>query len=99
MGNGVTMTELARLMGEAISTERERRHIENEAKLEQVLREQGWCKRSEAYVEFSEEITQCIKDNQDSSYTIFISDLMSRLQKMRRLYVEGDWQEEDKNGT
>lgn len=41
------MRDLAKLMGEAISTERERRYIEDEAKLEAVLRENGWSKQSE----------------------------------------------------
>lgn len=41
------MKELAKQMSEAISTERERRFIADEAILETVLRENGWCKRSE----------------------------------------------------
>jgi hypothetical protein len=41
------MKELAKKMSEAISTERERRFIADEAALEAVLRENGWCKQSE----------------------------------------------------
>lgn len=41
------MKELAKQMSEAISTERERRFIMDEATLETVLRENGWCKQSE----------------------------------------------------
>lgn len=41
------MKELAKQMSEAISTERERRFIADEAALETVLRENGWCKQSE----------------------------------------------------
>ena len=40
------MKELAKQMSEAISTERERRRIVDEAALETVLRENGWCKQS-----------------------------------------------------
>ena len=41
------MKELAKQMSEAISTERERRFIADEAAHETVLRENGWCKQSE----------------------------------------------------
>lgn len=41
------MKELAKQMSEAISTECERRFIMDEATLETVLRENGWCKQSE----------------------------------------------------
>lgn len=41
------MKELAKQMSKAISTERERRFIADEAILETVLRENGWCKQSE----------------------------------------------------
>lgn len=43
----IDIHDLAKQMSEAISTERERRYIENEAKLEAVLRANGWRKQSE----------------------------------------------------
>ena len=56
------MKELAKQMSEAISTERERRFIMDEATLETVLRENGWCKQSEV-VKILSDIKRRIHDH------------------------------------
>lgn len=51
--------ELAKQMGEAISTEIEQRYIEDEAKLQAVLIENGWRRASEVAREIFAEIEKC----------------------------------------
>lgn len=54
------MKELAKQMSEAISTECERRFIMDEATLETVLRENGWCKQSEGeWLRCGQDDVQC----------------------------------------
>lgn len=47
----IEMHELAKQMSEAISTAVEQRYIKDEAKLEAVLRANGWCKASDIFEE------------------------------------------------
>ena len=52
----IEMHELAKQMSEAISTAVEQRYIEDEAKLEAVLRANGWRKASDVARKIFEEI-------------------------------------------
>jgi hypothetical protein len=54
--------DLAKQMSEAISTAVEQRYIEDEAKLEAVLRANGWRKASEVAREIFEEIDKRLDD-------------------------------------
>ena len=54
--------ELAKQMSEAISTAVEQRYIEDEAKLQAVLIENGWRKASDVAKEIFEEIKEILLD-------------------------------------
>ena len=56
----IEMHELAKQMSEAISTAVEQRYIEDEAKLEAVLRANGWRKASDVAREIFEEIEEAL---------------------------------------
>lgn len=57
----IEMHELAKQMSEAISTAVEQRYIEDEAKLEAVLRANGWRKVTDVAREIFEEVMQALE--------------------------------------
>lgn len=85
--------ELAKQMSEAISTEVEQRYIEDEAKLEAVLRANGWVKAEEIFAEIDEIMSKLDRrymasGNPKQSWGI--RGAMTQLAELKKKYIQSE---------
>lgn len=78
--------ELAKQMSEAISTEVEQRYIEDEAKLESVLRANGWRKASEVAEEIFAEIDKLIVRRMIADSPLIDDRLITDIAELKKKY-------------
>lgn len=91
----IEMHKLAKQMSEAISTAIEQRYIEDEAKLEVVLKENGWCKATDIAKEIFKDIDHMLLMMFEEyaslghrEYSAVIEVVHHKLRALEKKYVE-----------
>jgi hypothetical protein len=86
--------ELSKQMSEAISTAVEQRYIENEVKLQAVLRANGWVKAEEIFAEIDKKLDDItiVMGALDSLRTFHktIEKVTAELAELKKKYTEGE---------